>query len=272
MQLRLLVFLSLALVALSSCRMLERSFLYRPSSAKLTAESWRLPAEAAKLSTPDGETLDAWWVPNPKGRGPAVLLLPGRRGFRSRHVPNVRVLWEAGASVLVLQYRGFGDSTGSPSEEGVITDGTTAFDWLRNHVGDKPIVVLGRSLGAAVATQVALRRDVAGLVLESAFTSVRDMARKMVDIPGIEYIVATDFDNVEALRQTNVPLVIIHGTDDTLIPIEMGYALFQAAGAKQKRFYEVRGASHWNTHYLAGNVYRDWLGSMERSNCATQVC
>jgi fermentation-respiration switch protein FrsA (DUF1100 family) len=272
MQSRLLVLLPLAFLLLSSCRMLERSFLYRPSSAEIRAESWQLPAESVKLLTPDGETLDGWWVPNSNGGGPVVLLLPGRRGFRSRHVANLRVMWKAGASVLVLQYRGFGDSTGSPTEEGLIMDGTTAFDWLRGRVGDRPIVVLGRSLGGAVAAQVALRRDVAGLVLESAFTSVPDMARKMVDIPGIEYIVATDFDTVDALHRIDVPVVIIHGTDDTLVPIEMGHALLEAARSPQKRFYEVRGASHWNTYYLAGNVYRDWLSSMEHSNCETRVC
>jgi len=252
--------------------MLERSFLYRPTNTEITAESWQLPVKSVKLLTPDGETLGAWWVPNSNGKGPVVLLLPGRRGFRSRHVSNLQVMWKAGASVLVLQYRGFGHSTGSPTEEGLIIDGTTAFDWLRGRVGDRPIVVLGRSLGGAVAAQVALRRDVAGLVLESAFTSVADMARKMIDIPGIEYVVATDFDTLGALKRTDVPLVIIHGTDDTLVPIEMGYALLEAANSRQKRFYEVRGGSHWNTYYLAGNAYRDWLTAMEQSNCETRVC
>lgn len=123
-----------------------------------------------------------------------------------------------------------------------------------------------------MAAQVALRRNVAGLVLESAFTSVQDMARRMIDIPGIEYIVLTDFDTVEAVQNSDVPLVIIHGTDDTLVPIEMGYALHDAARSSQKRIYVVRGASHWNTHYLAANGYRDWLGSMGRSKCVTGVC
>ena len=135
MKLRLVAFLPLLFLLLPSCRMLERSVLYRPSSAEITAGSSRLPVEPVKLLTPDGEKLDAWWVPNSNESGPTVLLLSGRRGFRSRHVANLRVLWEAGASVLVLQYRGFGNSTGSPTEEGVIVDGTTAFEWLRSRVG-----------------------------------------------------------------------------------------------------------------------------------------
>ena len=272
MRLRQLVLLLLFFLILPSCRMLERSFLYRPASTKIAPESWRLPAESVQLPTPDGETLDAWWVPNSNLRGPVVLLLPGRRGFRSRHVPNLRVMWEAGASVLVLQYRGFGNSTGSPTEEGVIVDGTTAFDWLRGRVGDRPIIVVGRSLGGAVAAQVALRRDVGGLVLESTFTSVPDMARRMIKIPGIQYFVATAFDTVDALKRRDMPLVIIHGNEDTLVPIEMGYALLDAASSAQKQFYEVRGASHWNTYYLAGNAYRDWVSAMAGSSCQTQVC
>lgn len=269
---RLLPLILLSLLAVSSCRMLERTVLYKPSSTLGYSETWQLPGEPVTLSTPDGETLSAWWVSNLDRRGPVVLLLAGRRGFRSRHVPNLRVLWEAGASVLVLHYRGYGTSSGSPTEEGLIIDGTTAFDWLRRRVGERPIVVMGRSLGGAVAAQVALRRDVAGLVLESTFTSVPAMAREMADIPGIEYIVATKFDTLDALKHIDVPLVIVHGTNDTLVPIEMGYELFEGARSREKRIYEVEGGSHWNTFYLAGDAYRAWLASESRFSCTTRVC
>lgn len=269
---RLIACCLLSLFVVPSCRMIERSVLYKPSDRADHYETWQLPAQAVTIATPDGETLSAWWVPNDGGSSPAVLLLPGRRGFRSRHVPNLQVLWEAGASVLVLQYRGYADSTGSPTEEGLVIDGTAAFDWLRNRVGERPIVVLGRSLGGAVAAQIALRRDVAGLVLESTFTSVRDMAREMVGIPGVQYLVATKFDTLQALKQADVPLVVIHGTDDTLVPIEMGHTLFEEAISRDKRIYEVEGGSHWNTFYLAGHAYRDWLATARPDSCDTRVC
>lgn len=263
----------LSLVSVASCRPLEHSFLFQPTGeARLEPEDWGLPSRAFNLSTPDGETLEAWWIPNSRSNSKVIILFPGRRGFRSRHMPNAFVLWSAGYSIMVVHYRGFGGSTGWPTEQGVITDGLAAFDWARDKVGDRPIVLFGRSLGGAVAAQVALRRNAAALVLESTFTSIPAMAREIAKVPGVEYFVVTEFNTLEALRQLDIPLIIVHGRDDNLVPIEMGYALFKASRAPVKRFYEVPGGTHRNTHRVAGTAYKEWVQNIEEAVCARGNC
>ena len=266
----IIAIISLAVLSFPSCRPLERSILYKPTSAGLDPEHWGLRVRALNLSTPDGETLEAWWIPNPHPDSKAVIVFPGRRGFRSRHMPNALVFWSAGYSVLLFQYRGYGRSSGTPTEEGLITDGLTAFDWVRHNTGDWPIVLFGRSLGGAVASQVALRRNAAALVLESTFTSVSAMARELYNVPGL--FVLTEFDTLAAMRRLDVPLIIVHGTDDNIVPIEMGYALFNASRAPVKRFYEVPGGTHWNTYRLAGTAYKEWVGTIEDAVCARGNC
>lgn len=246
---------------LLSRRYIEHSLMFIPANEDVVEPGeCGLPAMPVTLRTPDNEELNASWIPNPSPETIPVILFSGNRGFRSKHIASLKALWECDCSILLLHYRGFGRSTGSPTEKGLITDGLTAYDWLRDRVGQhQPIALYGRSLGGAVAAQVALRRQVAAMVFESTFTSMPKMVRKLTNLPGLERLLETDFDTLAAVKQIETPLMIIHGSDDKFVPLHMAYSLLDASIAKNKALYQVDGGRHDNTHYGASKPLREWF-------------
>lgn len=259
--LRLLLTVSGTAALLLSRRYIEHSLIYIPANHDLVEpEEFGLPATRVTLLTPDNEALSARWIPNPSPTAVPTILFSGRRGFRSKHIVSLKSLWECGCSILLLHYRGFGESTGSPTEKGLIADGLTAYDWVREHTGQRtPVVLYGRSLGGAVAAQVALRRPVAAMALESTFTSIPAMARKLTNVPGVERILETHFDTLSALKRLEMPLMIIHGSHDKFVPLHMAHSLFNASISRHKILYQVDGGRHDNTHFGAGEPFREWF-------------
>jgi fermentation-respiration switch protein FrsA (DUF1100 family) len=230
---------------------------------------WGLPFEEVMLTSEDGETLRAWWIPQRREEAPALLFLHGNAGNREDRLHHLQGLWRAGLSVLIVDYRGYGGSSGTPSEQGLIRDGLAGYDWLAGRRAGRPIVLFGESLGGAVAAQVALRRPAAGLILLSTFTSVPDLAERLFPVPGLRRIVRTRFDTLAALRQLRMPLLIVHGRRDEIVPFDMGETLFREAASAEKFFRPVPDGHHNDTYFLAGGEYWRWVGefaSRVRSN------
>jgi hypothetical protein len=251
-------------LALGSCWIAERAIIYRPArdGGNVDPAGWGLPAQPEQIETPDGIRLAAWWIPQNDPNAPAMILFQGRRGLRHWYGWQTRSLYERGVSLMIFQYRGYAGSEGHPTEEGLIRDGTAVYDWVRTRVGDRPIILYGRSLGGAVAAQTALRRSAQGLVLESTFTSMPDVARAVTGVPGIGFVVVTQFDTLAAVERLDVPLMIVHGTEDNLVPFEMGQSLFEASASHRKAFHPVEGARHWNAYSMAGNRYDRWFDAL----------
>jgi fermentation-respiration switch protein FrsA (DUF1100 family) len=263
MVLRILLTVSGAAALLWSRGYIERSLIYTANNDLVEPEEFGMPATRVTLRTPDHEALSARWIPNPNPKAVPAILFSGRRGFRPKHIVSLKSLWDCNCSILLLHYRGFGESTGSPTENGLITDGLTAYDWVRKRVGGrKPIVLYGRSLGGAVAAQVALRRTVAALVLESTFTSIPAMARNLMNVPGVERILETNFDTLSAVKQLDMPLMIVHGSEDEFVPFHMARSLFNASASKNKVLHRVDGGRHNSTHYGASEPFREWFAEV----------
>lgn len=246
---------------------LEQSMTYHPTPpAGMQPVQFGMPYEHVRLKTDDGETLQAWWISRPEAGAPVLLFFHGNAGNREDRLHNLAGLWQAGISVLIFDYRGYGGSTGTPSETGLIADGLAAFDWLAQKAGGRPITLFGRSLGGAVAAAVALRlqaeaptRPAGGLILESTFTSAREMAGRVLPFPGIHLIVRASYDSLTAVGELRMPLLMIHGTADDLVPFEMGLRIFAAAASPAKRFHQVPGGRHNDTYVVAGDAYYRWL-------------
>ncbi|HKI98632.1 MAG TPA: alpha/beta hydrolase [bacterium] len=227
---------------------------YTPADAGMAFRNVAIP-------TADGETLRAWWIPAEAAPpdAPVLLFFHGNAGSREGRLHNLRGLHRAGISVLIFDYRGYGGSTGAPSERGLYRDGEAAADWLRQEVGARPIVYFGRSLGGAVAAHVALTRPPAALILESTFTSARDMARRVLPLPGIALVMRSRFDVLGAVRQWRGPLLMIHGEADEVVPFPLGRRLFEVAAGPDKAFHAVPGGHHNDTYERAGAAYWRWL-------------
>ena len=238
------------------------SGIYYPS--RYPKGRWETQAQVGAadvwLRSSDGVRLHAWWIDAPGARV-ATLFLHGNAGNISHRGPHIEALVAAGSAVLMLDYRGYGKSGGHPTERGLYADAEAGYEHLRE-LG-RPIVVHGESLGTAVAVDLASRRPCAGVVLESPFTSARAMAARV--FPAIGPLLVSGFDSARKIRRVNAPLLVIHGDRDSVVPFELGRALFDAA-REPKAFWAVAGADHNDVVETAGPRYgerlREFYGSL----------
>ena len=221
----------LYLLGLAGVLLLQPRLLYFPGEAPPPPPSLTgCTCEEVRFQTEDGETLSAWFlsVADPLG---AVIFSHGNAGNIAGRLGAGRALAEMGFSVLLYDYRGFGASSGSPDEEGTYLDAEAAHRWLVEEGGFAPskVVAYGRSLGGGVATELALRQPVAGVFLESTFTSIPDMASEVYPWIPLRWFPCIEYDNLTKVLALEVPLAVAHSPDDQLIPLQMGEALAKAA-------------------------------------------
>lgn len=228
-----------------------------------TPQERGLAYEPVTLGTEDGLRLDAWWVPARTSRG-ALLFLHGNAGNISHRLDSIEQFHRLGLSVLILDYRGYGRSEGSPSEAGTAHDARAGWRWLRETAGLPPgeIVLFGRSLGAAVAANLAreLRDEArpAALILESPFRSVPELAQRLYPILPARWLSRFDYATAAYVAQSEAPVLIIHSREDDIIPFAEGEAV-HAAAPEPKRMLVI-GGSH-NTGFLESEA--DYLAGIE---------
>ncbi len=238
-------------------------FIYYPTRYPIGdwhPERSGLSVEDRSFTASDGVQLHAWWVDRPEARA-TVLFLHGNGGNITNCAGMVKRLRDRlGVRVLLPDYRGYGRSEGRPSEAGLYRDAEAAYDEaLRLGAEPARLIIFGHSLGTAVATELALRRPCAGVVLEAPFTSIRAMVGRAVPFLAPEDLVSERYDTLEKIPRLRVPLLVIHGTQDRTIPIAMGRAVFEAA-PEPKRLYEVPGGGHVDGSLRGGDEYYKRLG------------
>lgn len=228
--------------------------VFHPSpGVDLNPEQVGLAGEQVFLTTEDGVRIHAFWLPA-EGATRALLFLHGNAGNASHRLPNAAELVALGTSVLLLDYRGYGQSEGTPSEAGVYADARAGLAYLTEKRGlpENRIVVFGRSLGGAVAVDLAQDRAIAGLILESTFTSLSAMARSVV--PPAAPFLRGRFDSAHKIARLRAPLLCFHGDRDEIVPYALGQRLF-AIAPEPKSFEPIEGAGHNNTVETGGRPY-----------------
>ncbi len=218
--------------------------VYFPQVAReltATPRAVGLEFEEVRLATADGETLHGWWVPAQAARG-AVLILHGNAGNISHRLDYLTMFKRLGYASLIIDYRGYGKSSGAPSEAGTYRDAEAAWLHLIEARKLKPqdIVLFGESLGGGAVTWLALKHSPRALVLASTFTSVPDLGAQVYPWLPVRWLARIEYNNLERIRQITAPVLIAHSRDDDIIPFGHGQALF--AGANEpKQFLELRG-------------------------------
>ena len=242
--------------------MLDRHFIFFPEKEiALTPADRGLRYEDIQFRASDGVELHGWWVPGP-GEW-TWLWFHGNAGNIGHRVDNLFELVERlGVSVFIFDYRGYGRSEGSPSEAGLYRDGEAALAYVRARaeVDAGRIVLFGRSLGGAVAVRLATEHEPFAVVLESAFPSIKAMARMMYLSLPVDVLVRSRFDSLSAIRDVHAPVMVLHGDRDEIVPLKMGRELFEAAN-EPKRFFVIEGAGHNDTYFVGGDRYYDALRS-----------
>lgn len=262
---RLATGLVIAYVALAALAWLFQERLAFPAPRAPLPDPSRIGlgrVEQLRLIMKDGTPLAGWFVPATadSGRpshGPGLLWFYGNGENIAAIWPVLREFQPPGVSLLVVDYPGYGASGGRATEDGLYEAADLAYRALAARVDPARIFVYGRSLGSAVATHVAATHAVRGLVLESPFTSARDMTRGLYSVFP-RSIVRLGLDNVEQIGRVHCPVLVFHGTADGLVPIEMGRQVASAAPGPVE-FVAIEAAGHNDTYDLGAEAYRDKL-------------
>ena len=262
----LAVMLALLVIAVGVRHMsfLDQMMVYFPErELSTTPANVGLAFEDVSLTAADGTKLHGWHVP---GESRTTLLwLHGNAGNISHRVDNIAMLIQkTGLGVFIIDYRGYGRSEGKPSEKGLYMDAEAAFEHMTTDLGLDPeedIVLFGRSLGVGVAVEMATRHRVRSVVVESGFTSVREMSKSsgmgalsILLLPLID----ARYDSLSKIGSALSPVMVIHGDRDEMVPFEMAEKLF-AAASEPKRFHAIPGASHNDTYVVGGEAYFEAL-------------
>ncbi len=237
--------------------MLDQHFVYFP--AGWTERNWRqisgLPLEDVWIPVNHGVRVFGWFV-DAGPKKPVLLWCHGNAGNISHRLQNLYDLYRGELSVFLFDYRGYGKSTGSPSEPGLYADALASYEYLIRERGVVPerLVLFGRSLGAAVAGEVATQRAAAGLILESAFPSMQAMADEhYLGLPA-SWFVNAEYPLSQKLAKVRIPTCVIHGENDQIVPFGLGQQVYESA-RQPKTWYLVPGAGHNDVPYVGGRSY-----------------
>ncbi|MFZ0243114.1 MAG: alpha/beta hydrolase [Desulfobacterales bacterium] len=235
----------------------SRDIIRTPADVGLAYENVFIPVAGGSGA---GERVHAWWIPSVTAAGPALIYLHGNALNIGANVEHAKRFHGLGLSVLLLSYRGYGRSDGDhPSETKVYQDAEAAWGYLvgKRRLAPDNILIYGHSLGGAVAIELAVRHPEArGLIVESTFTSIGDMAARSgaLRIFPLDLILTQSFDSLSKVGRLRLPVLFLHGTDDNVVPPEMSRRLYERTLAP-KRLQFIAGGEHNNSAQIGGTAY-----------------
>jgi fermentation-respiration switch protein FrsA (DUF1100 family) len=221
----------------------QESFVYEPSGTLETPTEKGLPSvEVIELTMADGTPLTGWYKTAEAGE-PVLLYFQGNSGNISGRADRFRQVLDSGFGLLAMSYRGYPGSGGKPSEKAIFSDALEIFDWLEERTDD--IVIHGESLGTGIATYTASQRPEEALILEAPYTAVVDIAAERHPWVPVRLLMHDQYKTYDYIDETDTPLLIVHGTADTTIPVRYGEELFEMA-LDPKELFIIDGATHGN--------------------------
>jgi uncharacterized protein len=267
--LNLLFWTVLSTTLVGGCRIEDR-FIFHPDHVTDRDPSHiGLTFENVFFTTQDGIRLHGWFIPHEDARA-TLVWFHGNAGNISDRLLNIKLLHDRiNTNIFIFDYRGYGRSEGSVSEKGTYLDGEAAIAYLlgRDDAATRKLILFGRSLGAAVAAEMATRFTTLGLILESPFVSIREMAREIFPSLPISWLLRTRYDTLEKVRLVKTPILVLHGDRDATVPFAHGKRVFEVA-SQPKRFHRIVGASHNDTFVVGGEEYYEILREFFESTFA----
>lgn len=257
---RLLLSLIFIYAAITALMWLFQSSLIYQSSMRghvATPDDAGLVWTFVTLETEDGLLLDAWWIPAEQPRA-GMLFLHGNAGNISHRLRSLQQFNRLGLSVLIIDYRGYGRSQGRTDEQGTALDARAAWQWLLENSPAADRIIFGRSLGAAVAAELARTVDANAVILESSFRSIPLLGQQLYPFLPVRLLTRIHYPVIDYIRDINAPLLVIHSEDDEIIPVAEGRAVFEAAN-EPKHLLIIRGG-HNNGFVISE---QDYLAGIE---------
>ena len=244
----------------------QRSLLYFPARGPRAPAEVGLPqAEARTLTSGDGERIDAWFLPGPEANARLALYLHGNGGSLQTRPDRLAAIRDLGLAVLAIDYRGYGGSSGSPTEAGLHLDAEAGYqEALRRGFAPGRIVVIGESLGSGLALRLATRHPVAGVLLDSPYSAIVDVAADRYWMLPVRWLMVDTYRSDLWIGSVTAPILMLHGTQDRTIPLRYARRLASLAGSRAE-LVELAGEGHvvLDSDAAAGPV-RAWLGRLDR--------
>jgi fermentation-respiration switch protein FrsA (DUF1100 family) len=266
----LLVALAVIAVLAVTVRAIESRFAFFPSAGGTTTpEDFGIPFERASLTAAGGVTLRGWSMPHPSPRA-RIVYFHGNGGNLSVWAPILAGIHRRGYALHAFDYRGYGESTGKPSEQGLYGDVDAAVEWASRTQGARvPVIYWGRSLGATMAAYAATRRPPDGVILESGFADARSLLRSSPPMAVLSLFSSYRFPTAGWLEKVRSPVLVLHGDRDGVIPFAAGRALFERiAGPKQ--FVTIKDGDHNDAEPPDPNAYWSaiaaFIGGLDRND------
>ncbi len=253
----------------------QSKFLYCPvRMVCYSPDELGIGFEEITLTTSDDVKLNGWYIPAPNAKF-TVLFLHGNGGNIMHRLGSIQMFYNLGLNCFIFDYRGYGKSTGKPTEQGTYLDAEAAYEWLTKEKGIKPqnIIIFGRSMGGSIAAELVRKAEAGSLVLESAFTSYVAMGKKFYWYMPVKWFARYRYNTLEYIRDVKCPMMIIHSPDDEIIPFEFGRQLYIAAN-EPKKFVEISGG-HNDGFLVSAELYKsewlNWLEFLEKTRSRSKI-
>ena len=222
----------------------QRNLLYNPSENNYSDDTVEFFYEEVNIPTPSGINIKGWLHKKDLKKKRTLVFFHGNAGNLTNRIHKLNLIKNFDINFLIVAYRGFSGNKGKPTEKGLYEDAQSTLRWLsKNLVKESDIIVYGESLGTGVSIEVAQNKSYAGLILESPFTSMVDTAKFYYPYLPVSFILKDKYENLKKLKNINIPILIMHGEKDSIVPFQMGKKIFEKAN-EPKFFYFPKNDDH----------------------------
>ena len=233
----------------------QRNLLYHPSENNYTSDKINFAYEEIYIPTSEGKKLKAWFHKKNLKQKKTMIFFHGNAGNLSNRIYKLNLIKNFDINFLIVAYRGFSGNEGNPTEAGLYQDARDALKWLNKQgVEDKQIIIYGESLGTGVSAEVAQNKNFAGIILESPFTSMVDACKHYYFYLPVSFLLKDRYETVKKLKNIKVPILIMHGEKDKIVPFKMGKKVFLEANEPKHSYFpkEDDHMMEYNENLLEG--------------------
>ncbi len=222
----------------------QRNLMYHPSENNYFGDKLKVNIEKVNIKTSDNINLLGWFHKKDLNKFKTIVYFHGNAGTLENRIYKLNHFKDMEVNFLIIAWRGFSGNKGSPTEEGLYIDGLSAVNWIINQgVKEEDIILYGESLGTGVATEIAQNKNFAGVILETPFTSMINAAKEFYPYIPVNLLLKDRFENFKKIKNINLPILIMHGEKDTIVPFAMGEKMYQLAN-EPKYFYFTKHDDH----------------------------
>jgi hypothetical protein len=213
----------------------QRNLLYHPSENNYSDHKINFNYEEIFIRTNDGYDLKGWFHEKDKIKKKTLVFFHGNAGDLNNRIYKLNELKNFDINILIVAYRGFSGNKGKPTEQGLYEDAKSTLNWLKEHeVKEEQIIIYGESLGTSVSVEVTQHKNFAGIVLESPFTSMIDAGKFYYPYLPVSLLLKDKYETLKKLKNINIPILVMHGKKDNIVPFQMGKKVFE--NAKEPKF------------------------------------